>query len=599
VASLAVILSASAIGGVVTRPVTAQTYGRWWWDAQLRSRYRFSEVLDDVQRLSSYHEKGLQLDLGLNGYLGHPVLGSFRIGLSGGSFDYPLAGREGSKSSETGGRVELRLLPRGNYPLTLSIGQKSWNYPRSIATAERTESFLPSSARDLAAKLRFNSGPLVGTVVSHSRSKLDFADSSDPGDLFEESVLGWSRHLGPFDNLLRVRDALRQYGHLDYRLEDSLVHFEQRAVLGPRWSWALQASRVENRALITQEETSSFTDYRLSQQSIFDINERHQLNFNFGAGYQPADQGATRAWQAGAFYLWRVSPDLQLGPYFQYADASGQARASQVTTGLSLSDRAKTSRWDFSYSTRVGLGMQKQRQATLKTSEDRLAYSIQANAGRGAENRARLDFDLSAGRSQVDLERREFDVEGTVLAFPNAIGRDDFVRGTARLYRQRGAGRIGFSTEVDYRRTTPAQFGDRVDSQTVLGTVDFGLGTFSALLSAGSAAQRKVETDSRTEVRFASARASVRFRRYLSLTTSYRYDEREVAPSVSLTSGRLETDLTVVFGEWSLSARAWDNRDELTGGNQRELRGFELSLARSVAGWLPIVTGGERRGSIR
>ncbi|MFQ5526603.1 MAG: hypothetical protein ACE5GX_10115, partial [Thermoanaerobaculia bacterium] len=112
-------------------PLAAQEYGRWWWDARIELGERQTDGLVDGQRVRRFAEQEVELVLGLNGFLGDPALGNFRLGLDLLLGDYDGARLTGS--DRFGMNLSINLLPRGAYPASLS-------YRRSLFESRADES---------------------------------------------------------------------------------------------------------------------------------------------------------------------------------------------------------------------------------------------------------------------------------------------------------------------------------------------------------------------------------------------------------------------------------------------------------------------------
>ena len=101
------------------------------------------------------------------------------------------------------------------------------------------------------------------------------------------------------------------------------------------------------------------------------------------------------------------------------------------------------------------------------------------------------------------------------------------------------------------------------------------------------------------EVRFTGAGARWRPWRYVHLNGSYREDQREFVLAPDIDGDRAELGLELRVGQVQLLASLFETRERLMDGSERTNRGLRWSIGRRLAGWLPIVTGTQRRGTIR
>ena len=96
-------------------PVAAQGYGQWWWVAEVGVEQRSSDSLIDGQSSGSHEQTDIRLSAALHGYVLHPAVGNFRVGV-----DALLAERENASDTDNlGFDANLGLFPRGAYPFRL------------------------------------------------------------------------------------------------------------------------------------------------------------------------------------------------------------------------------------------------------------------------------------------------------------------------------------------------------------------------------------------------------------------------------------------------------------------------------------------------
>jgi hypothetical protein len=95
----------------------SQDDGRWWWDAAVGLVQQDRTSLVAGTSVAGYDQRDLRLSAGLNGYIYHPRIASFRL-----TTDLLLSnieGRDNFDSDTYGLGAELNTFPRGGYPFSL------------------------------------------------------------------------------------------------------------------------------------------------------------------------------------------------------------------------------------------------------------------------------------------------------------------------------------------------------------------------------------------------------------------------------------------------------------------------------------------------
>src|SRR5512139_2365466 len=100
---------------LASAPAFAQQYGQWSWEGTLGGTARSYRNSLDGARTASDDELSADLSLGIDGFLGHPAVGRFRLLGSVGRVSYEGTRRLGSQ--RWGVDADVRLLPQSRFPL--------------------------------------------------------------------------------------------------------------------------------------------------------------------------------------------------------------------------------------------------------------------------------------------------------------------------------------------------------------------------------------------------------------------------------------------------------------------------------------------------
>jgi hypothetical protein len=100
-------------------------------------------------------------------------------------------------------------------------------------------------------------------------------------------------------------------------------------------------------------------------------------------------------------------------------------------------------------------------------------------------------------------------------------------------------------------------------------------------------------------IRTIGVAAAWRPSRYVTLRSSYRLDDRRIALSPDVEGTQFEAGVRWQVGLLYLDATFLESDQRLSGGPETTLRSLTWTISRRFGGWLPIVSGPERRGVIR
>jgi hypothetical protein len=581
----------------LAEPAAAQQFGQWWWRSELGIGQRDRENRRQGETVSSFNQQELRFNFDLNGYLGHPVIGNFRLGL-----DLLLSEFEGGRvldSENLGLSADLRLLPRGNYPLRLFFRRRLFDYEFPPETEDLTLFRSPDVGTTWGGSLRLGKGVLRGTLVGIERNTLDYLDPDANEDDRERVYLDWSRDGAQIRHHLRLEDRDQEYGLIDLAVADLTATFDQQGILGEMWNWHLNAVGIQRESEFSTERQQEVDDYRIRTRLFRPIRERDQLDINTNIGRLKLDEEPEiDRYGLSLFYRWRPRSAWEIGPFLQYArEDSDSASLSAPTTGLSLTWHRENGGWDSLFSARGGYGRIERSDESSSSDESFTTAAASGSVARGDVRRLRQELEAELGRNEFRITTDPI-LDLPDLGLARARGTENSSRFRYTLRRQRDSRSLSGWAEWNRR-----ELSDRVVD------ADFESDTGSASLQAtGRRYQVQVQggetrvdrsEPGRQEIRFGTALASWRPLRGLEIRALYRKDRRDLRVTPALEGERIELQTTWRLGLLVLEGRVFELEEVLADSTKRTNRGFRWLLSRRFGGWLPIVSAPERRGVIR
>lgn len=577
-------------------PAGAQRFGQWWWEGNLGVGQRSSDNDLDGQRIGSFAQQDLRISLGLNGFLGHPALGDFRLGL-----DLLFNQLEGSRKLDmdrTGVSLDLSVLPRGSYPVRLFYRRALYDY--SGPQAEDPLALLRSSdtTTSWGGRLALRRGPFKGMLLGAERSRFDFLDPNSRQESYDREFLDWSLSGKRIQNHLRLEHRLRDYGAVGFETDDLTLNLDQRSELPRRWTWRFFAVGVRRALTVGESEESVIEDYRLRPQIQGTVRSRDLLDVNADLGSVRFDDGRSDDSRSLSFtYRWRPRETLEIAPFAQYAQQSSTDIELQAPRlGLTLSWSHEGPRFGARLSARGGHGTIESRRSGASLEESATSFGFSASLSHGTRESLRKELELELGRDELRFDRQlrfGFPDLGLSASRP---GTQDFSRVRATLGKQ--LDRSSLTGWVDWSRSeSDRQEASGRLNETLSSSLQVSIARLTLLANAGETAIEQGNAGQQ-DLTYFGARLTWRPKRWLSLGGSYRVDDRSLLFLGEVDSERWEGRLELRAGLLALQARVFETSQETTSG-MRTNRGVAWSVSRRFAGWLPIVTGTQRRGEIR
>ncbi len=580
-------------------PATAQRFGQWWWTGSIGFEQRRTENFEQNLLLSRRDQQELRLSLGINGYPGHPALGRFRLGLDLHYFE--LESNTKLDWDRTGVDFNYDALPRSAFPFNLFFNRSSWDY-----ASQSEDGFAsvgtPDTATSWGATLRLRKWALRGLTLALSRSRLERLDPEIADETREREVADWTRAGRRIDHHARIEHTRQDLAIVDLVTEDLVFTVEERGDLSQNWYWQLSGTGIQRDLNIGSISQPTTETYRLRNLLTRDIRRRDGIDLTSTLTHTRAGAGpAFDSAQVGVVYRWLPSPGWQLSPFIDYARQSGaDTTVDAPSAGLSATWNRQAGSLDALLTATAAWGrLERQTGDQGATDSSRVALTLGATLGLGRLERLRKELTVEASTSEL---RQDSDPLRDLpdLGLPQSIdGTFDAARARLALRHRWDSRAVNSWIEWSRRETSRESLEVRTfESEGLSGSLHFSGRRLTFQSNLGESRLRR-SLDPEQRQRFVGASASWQPRRYIRLRASHRRNERQLQLIPDLEGDRSEVGATIRIGLFSFSGYAFESNERVEEGSERTNRGFLWSVSRGFAGWLPIVTGNGRRGTIR
>lgn len=565
-------------------PAHAQQFGQWSWEGSLGGTRRSYRNSLGAERVGSLDETDFNVSLGLQGFVIHPAIARFRLGI-----DAAISSFDSVRSVDTrrwGFSGSANILPFGNHPISIYGGRQAFSYSQLSEEDPLNLVGVPDISTTLGGRLRLRAGPLGGSLLGIDSTRLGFQDPAQGANTRTVAFADWSRGRGTFARHARLEGKAETFGVFDYRVRDLTATYDQRGPLGPLWRWEMFSSGYL-RALSIEGRDARFDALRTSQRFLRPYG-RGTLDLGYDGGLTGGSGPSVQSHNVMARYQWRPRPHWTLMPFTGYGlQLAGRDRLHGPQAGLGATWTPPLGQVELSVSPSVGASLLSRSGENGSGTESSIMVGLGVSAGHGSESTLRKEADVSwtmnrfrtAGEVFADLPDLGAGLAGT--------GTEDFLRGRLALRRRWRLLSLYGYTEASRREPSGTlSRGATVESLTY--TLQ---ATSGSLTVTGHLGHSSVDGSNPQTLDARSAALSWRPIRLLSLTASYRTDTRRLTLAPRLDGQRLEAGGTFWVGAFVLSGHYFRTTDERPGGIARTNEGFIVSLGRRFAGLLPFVTG--------
>ena len=591
IAGLCLLLPATPVGA-------GEDDGRWWWDAAFGLRRdETSNVVDGVDA-PGYEQQDLQLSLGLNGYIVHPLIASFRVDTDWlfNNFD----NRSGRDGTRYGVGAELNVLPRGAVPLSAYYRKSLFDFSGSAVNAVAGFSGAPESTTNWGLRSRFRQGGLKGLHLGIEHRGTVFLDQGTREGDYDRQFADWSRHGDKGRRRIRLERRVNAFGTVGLDTDDLTLQVEERRSFGPVWRWDLSGDGIRRESFDAIQTGSEVRDYRLRNQFRGNLRERRALDILFELGSTEYDSAASiDAQQVSVSYrmqtpgAWRIAPFVQLDRQTQ-ADRSLNAPRAGLQIYWNRAGRG----FDTQFSARTAFAAVREENVGGTEKDSLQAYGLIASVAHGDPGTLRTSLELEWGSNQFSVQRTR------LIGFPDlglsgtSIGGEDLYRARVNFFRAFDSRSFQAWSEWSHRSGTRDAFGNGLDNESWRSSAQWAMNRVSFQGSVGKTTLEQAASMGQ-QIQFASAAATWRPLRYLSFRGSYREDRRDIDLLPDIDGTYVEAAMQLRFGLLTFDTSVLDRTEDLQFGGRTRYRTVRWALTSRFGGWLPIVTGTKRRGVIR
>ncbi|MEO6486322.1 MAG: hypothetical protein ABIO78_00100, partial [Thermoanaerobaculia bacterium] len=220
---------------------SAQQYGQWSWWATLGGATRHTTTTIGTARTSNLDDRNLRFFTGLSGYVIAPPIVGFDLGL-----DLQTTRSSGDvelDQTRSGYNGRLRILPLSSFPTEVWIARSQYDFSGVTADDPITLVNQPVASNTWGGRLRLRSGPLGGLLVGADETATQFKDHSTADDTTSRAFADWSGGRR-FKHHARLDYSNRDYGALDYQLEDTTLSLTEWGPLTSTWNWNLSGTML-------------------------------------------------------------------------------------------------------------------------------------------------------------------------------------------------------------------------------------------------------------------------------------------------------------------------------------------------------------------
>lgn len=577
---------------LVSRGAAAQLFGQWSWDGVLGLDNRSYRTEVDGRTQTDYRERSLRLDFGLNGFVIHPSIARFRLGLDTTASNY--AGTAAPDSKRWGLDFRLNLFPTGRFPSQLFAAVTRYDYVLDADDPLATTG-LADAISTWGARIRLRGGILRGLTAGTEHASTSFVDPDVRDEIFLRQYLDWAGASGRISHHHRLERDYRRYGRTRFSTDDYTLTVDEHGLLSDSWRWDL--SGIGFRRTVGFEDVADTVDTaRLRSRFVYTTRRKDLLDLSYTGGLsRTGTAGSIVTNGVTARYIWQATPELQLTPTAGYTvQSGGDTSVKAPSAGIDFSWNRNSNSFELAVNGGVGAAWIDAGTADGSRRTTNLTWSLGGTAARGTEQTLRTEVDVALTHNELRTVGEAIGELPDLGTGFESLGTQDAARARLTVRRQLGRWRLGAYAERRHREQDRLQL-ERITFDSDLFDISLSGPRIGFSLDAGTTRGR---SDVRQEVRFAAASFQWSPTRLLSLRFSYNQNRNDVAQGPQVDRDRIEGTARMAFGRYALIAQVWDQKETVS-ESQRTTRGVLLSLSARFGGWLPFVSAPQRRGVIR
>lgn len=577
----------------------AQQFGQWRWRAEFVAAGRSFDNRLEGRTTSSFDQRDLGLDLGMTGFIFHPSIARFDLGL-----ELLLTETDGGNSVDTnrsGLSAEIDLFPAGAYHTRLFFRRQQYDYSGFAAADPFTLLGVPDTSTRYGGRFRVGRGPLRGLLLGVDMDFIDFVDPGNDREIQDNRFLDWSRSGRKLTHHVRVEQRRREFGTIDLDLDDLIINVDERGNLTESWRWEMSAWSVRRTSDVPGAAEQQNDTYRMTQRFQHDVRSRDLLEFLYRGNLERPELGSSFDSHAvSMFYRWRPTTHWELAPFAEFVRlTTGNETLDGPRAGTQINWARTFETLDLRLSGRTSYARLSGTDAQGAMEETAFSTGINGSLARGRPQGLRQELEFELARNELRLTR-DLLVDLPDLGLPGTTGvtTEDIRRVRLSLSHDWAARTLSGWGEWSRRTPTGDLASGAAETDTLSATLQLGGRSFGVVANASLTEVDGGPFGSQT-VDSRGVSAHWRPWRYVRLRAVYRDDVRELLLTPDVNVVRREAGVTVALGRFRLETSYFETDEQVDGDPERTNRGISWSISRRFGGWLPVVSAPSRRGVIR
>jgi hypothetical protein len=574
----------------------AQSFGQWSWDGALGVRRITQTATLDGDEIRSRDESNLEFTLNAKGFIVHPAVARFRVGVNAALSKY--GSTSGRNNRLWGFDAGINGLPRGAYPFSVYARRQSFAYEQLRDGDPLGLLSVPDTSTAFGGRLRFRRGFLNGTLLGFDRQGISYLDAESRSTRDEQAFVDWSRSSRTFSHHFRLRRRVQEFRLADFGTRDLTLNYDQRGDINPSWRWDMFVIGLHRALDSPAARGSTFDNLRTRQLLVHTMPSQNRVELSYSGGLTRGAVGDTAQshWLLSR-YRWWTRPRWEVTPFIAYSFQVRQGLTVQAPqVGLHSSWSGRAGAFDSLLNGGVGYTRFRRSAGTVAGGDSTLTMEASAVLGHGQDDRLRTELEAAWGRNQLQLIGEAIPELPDLGLSLGGLGTEDSVRGRITLRRRWGSLYVSAYSELSHRGTARTFLGERFTFDQLTNTLQIVGRSFTLT---GNLGRSRVDETDRQSIDTWSASASWRPLRPVSLSAWYRSDSRRLAIAPDIDGESLEVRADVWLGAFLLSGRLIETTQRSLEIPGRTNKGFTVSLSRRFGGWLPFRTGPSPNGVIR
>jgi hypothetical protein len=576
-------------------PAMGQTSGRWWWEARARLEGQNNETRIDDGPWNSNRAQNVRVNVGINGFIAHPLIVSFGVDLD--VLYSRLKGADDSNNSSFGGGAAFDLFPTSSVPSGFRIRRILYDYSRSDDSPLTNRGF-PGVTTQWDGWMRMRSGPLRGGIFTFDHVDTEAIDPQFGRDIYERQRFDLSRRTRSASHAVTLQRRWNEFGGVDYSSEELTLRVVERGNIGKDWTWSATGTGIR-RELTDRALTDTVEDYDADSRFTGWLSPRQRLDLLLNleaARFEDFDRLSGQT--LGASYRRLLNRGWELGPFTDYLRRTfGDEESSGGRLGMTVLWNSKGgSKVDVSMRADGSVRRLRAEDEDDSTSEEQSAYGLGVVLTSGNPSGLRKELQVRADFNDLRQRNPIFELPDLGLSGRGLTSKDVYI---AELYLDHAWDSSKLRSDTEWVRTknTDPRL-PQLESERFSSGLQLDLRKIDLRADVGTGETTQGDTDDQ-RVHFAGAEARWSPTYYLGVRGRYRVNQRDVnfGPDIDFVEYRLGVE--VPLRQMRIEVYFEQFRRSVEDGPVTMTRALRWNISSSFAGWLPWETGTRRRGVIR